>query len=226
MNTSRWLILFLLALTINILGIYLMDEWLERISKPLLVVILIIYFLSETKSFGSSLKKWIVGALFFSWLGDLLLMLEEKDSLFFLLGLSAFLVAHIFYILFFHRVKVKENVQARWWLVVIIVIYYTALISLLYPRLGDMKVPVPVYGIVISFMLLLALHMLFIKNKKAGQLLTAGAVLFVISDSVLAVNKFYQPFEYAGIVIMLTYGLAQLFIVKGAAGYIISAHKE
>ena len=43
-----------------------------------------------------------------------------------------------------------------------------------------------------------------------------GALLFVISDSVLAINKFYQPFEVAGVIIMLTYGLAQLFIVEGA----------
>ena len=226
MKNNRWIILFLCALIVNILGIYLKDNWLEQISKPLLIVILAIYFLTQTRSFDSSFKKWIILALSFSWLGDMLLMFQEKDSIFFLLGLSAFLVAHIFYILFFHRVKVKENVQARWWLVVIIVIYYSALIGLLYPRLGDMKVPVPVYGIVISFMLLLALHMLFIKNKKSGQLLTMGAVLFVMSDSGLAINKFYQPFEYAGIVIMLTYGLAQLFIVKGAASYIISDDKK
>ena len=43
-----------------------------------------------------------------------------------------------------------------------------------------------------------------------------GALLFVISDSVLAINKFYQSFELAGIVIMLTYGFAQLFIIEGA----------
>jgi len=47
-----------------------------------------------------------------------------------------------------------------------------------------------------------------------------GAGLFVISDSVLAINKFYQPFEAAGILIMLTYGLAQFFIIKGAIKYI------
>ena len=48
----------------------------------------------------------------------------------------------------------------------------------------------------------------------------AGAFLFVVSDSLLAINKFYQSFEMAGIIIMLTYGLAQLFIVHGAVKYI------
>ena len=82
-----------------------------------------------------------------------------------------------------------------------------------------MKIAVPVYGIVISFMLLLALHMLFISNKSAGQMMMAGAILFVISDSILAINKFYSPFQNAGILIMLSYGLAQLMIVAGAIRY-------
>jgi uncharacterized membrane protein YhhN len=75
-------------------------------------------------------------------------------------------------------------------------------------------------------MFMLAMHMLYIKNKKAGQCMMMGALLFVASDSVLAVNKFYQPFEAAGIIIMLTYGLAQLLIVKGTIKYEQSAHKE
>ena len=72
------------------------------------------------------------------------------------------------------------------------------LISWLSPYLGDMKLPVRIYGIVISFMFMLAMHMLFIKNKTAGKWMMIGALLFVISDSVLAINKFYQSFEAAG----------------------------
>jgi uncharacterized membrane protein YhhN len=83
-----------------------------------------------------------------------------------------------------------------------------------------MKLPVRVYGVVISFMLMLAMHMLFINEKKPGRWMFTGALLFVISDSVLAVNKFYQPFALAPVLIMITYGLAQLFITQGAIEYI------
>jgi hypothetical protein len=48
----------------------------------------------------------------------------------------------------------------------------------------------------------------------------------LFQDSVLAINKFYQSFEEAGMIIMLTYGLAQLFIVQGAVKYIRGANKE
>lgn len=73
---------------------------------------------------------------------------------------------------------------------------------------------------------MLAMHMLFIRNKNAGLLMMTGALLFVISDSVLAINKFYQSFELAGVVIMLTYGIAQFFITEGGIRYINSASKE
>jgi uncharacterized membrane protein YhhN len=74
-------------------------------------------------------------------------------------------------------------------------------------------------------MFMLAMHMFFIKNISAGKWMMVGALLFVISDSTLAINKFYKPFEMAGVIIMLTYGAAQFFIVKGAADYMASSKK-
>ena len=121
---------------------------------------------------------------------------------------------------------VRENIKNNPWLLVIVVIYYAVLISWLSPYLGEMKLPVRIYGIIISIMLMLAMHMLSIKKMITGRWMMSGALLFVISDSVLAINKFYQPFDVAAVVIMLTYGLAQLFIVKGTIGYIKSVLKE
>jgi uncharacterized membrane protein YhhN len=68
-------------------------------------------------------------------------------------------------------------------------------------------------------MFMLAMHMLYIRNKMPGRWMMIGALLFVISDSILAINKFYQSFEMANILIMLSYGFAQFYIVKGAAYY-------
>jgi len=192
----------------------------------MIVVLIGLYFLSRTGTIFSPIKKWVLAALFFSWTGDVLLLFQPNDSLFFLLGLSSFLIAHIFYIIFFHRVRIKEKVKGNVWLLLIVVVYYAALIILLSPYLGEMKMPVRIYGIVLSFMFMLAMHMLFIKNKKAGQWMMTGALLFVISDSALAINKFYRPFEMAGVTIMLTYALAQLFIAEGATRYISFNGKE
>jgi uncharacterized membrane protein YhhN len=220
MKISVWLILFFAALGVNLAGIVLQNEQLQNFSKPELIPFLAGYFLDQTNGIAGSIKKNILAALFFSWAGDVLLMFVPKDEIFFLLGVSAFLIAHIFYIAFFHHVRIKEKVKGNPWLMVIVVVYYGTLIAFLSPHLANMKWPVRVYGIVISFMFMLAMHMLGIKNKTAGKWMMMGALLFVISDSVLAINKFYQSFELADIVIILTYVLAQLFIVQGAVKYI------
>ncbi len=226
MKKSSWFILFISILIVNLADRQLYNGQMEYFVKPLLIPALAGYFISQTNKITNSLKKWILLALFFSWAGDVLLMFEPKDKTFFLLGLSSFLLAHIFYIIFFHVARLREKVKGNLSLLIIVVIYYAALITLLSPYLADMKIPVLVYGIVISFMFMLAMHMLFIKNKAAGKWMMFGALLFVVSDSVLAINKFYQSFEGAGILIMLTYGLAQLFIVEGSARYIRSANSN
>lgn len=219
MKISFWLILFFAALVANLTGIMLHNEQLQNLSKPELIPFLAGYFLSRTDHTTGSIKKYVLAALFFSWAGDILLMFQEKDSNFFLFGLSAFLLAHIFYIFFFNRVRVIENVKINLSLLLIVALYYGGLIFLLFFHLGDMKVPVMVYGAVISCMFMLAMHMLFIKNKAAGKWMMSGALLFVMSDSLLAINKFYQPFQMAGVSIILTYGLAQLFITEGTIRY-------
>lgn len=220
MRKKYRIIVFFVILLADLIAVQLNYKIAEWVFKPLIVIWLLSYFILQTRHEKNDLKKWIIIALLFSWLGDVLLMLQGDNSIFFLLGLSAFLLAHLFFILFFHFVRIRENVKSRWYLLLIVVIYYALLISILSPWLGEMKLPVRIYGIVISFMFMLAMHMLFIKNNRAGLLMMAGALLFVISDSVLAINKFYHPFEMADVVVMTTYGFAQLLITEGAIRYI------
>jgi uncharacterized membrane protein YhhN len=116
----------------------------------------------------------------------------------------------------------REYIRGNALLLLLAIVYYSILISILSPSLGDLRLPVRIYGVVLSFMLMLAMHAVFSKNKKAGLWMMIGAILFVASDSLLAFNKFYTTFNYAGILIMLSYGLAQLFIAYGAVNYINS----
>lgn len=226
MKKSPWFIVFIIALAGDLAGILLKNEMLQYICKPLIILSLAGWFIAATGRSRSRLSKWILAALFFSWAGDIFLMFQDNSPDFFLFGLAAFLLAHIFYIIFFHQVRTREGIKGNLFLLIPVTVYYAGLIIWLSPYLGDMTLPVRIYGLVISFMLMLALHMSYSKYKTAGKQLLTGAILFVISDSVLAINKFYQPFEYAGILIMLTYGLAQLFIVKGAVAYIRSANSN
>ena len=226
MNKKFWIIPYFIALAADLFAVYNGNETLRYITKPLLMPLLIAFFIFQTKDLASSLKKWVVPALVFSWAGDVLLMFESTNSNFFIFGLVAFLIAHIFYILFYENVIRKEGLRKNYWWFLPVIIYYIALIYILSPNLGDMKLPVRIYGIVICYMLIQALQTGRIKNFGAATLMIAGAVLFITSDSILAINKFYEPFKYAGIAIMLTYGIAQLLITLGAIRYISSESKQ
>ena len=222
MKKTIWITLFLVVLLVNLIAVYSNSESLQFITKPLLMPLLAIYLLLRTNTNNSNLKGWIFLALFFSWAGDIFLLFEERGSNFFLFGLSAFLVAQVFYIVFFHNIRMREYIRGNALLLLLVIVYYSILINVLSPYLGNMKLPVRIYGVVLSFMLMLAMHTMLGKNKKAALWMTMGAILFVVSDSLLAFNKFFSPFNNAGVIIMLTYGLAQLFITEGAVRYINS----
>ena len=222
MKKTIWITLFLVVLLVNLIAVYSNSESLQFITKPLLMPLLAIYLLLRTNTANSNLKGWIFLALFFSWAGDIFLLFEERGSNFFLFGLSAFLVAQVFYIVFFHNIRMREYIRGNALLLLLVIVYYSILINVLSPYLGNMKLPVRIYGVVLSFMVMLAMHTMLGKNKKAALWMTMGAILFVVSDSLLAFNKFFSPFNNAGVIIMLTYGLAQLFITEGAVRYINS----
>jgi uncharacterized membrane protein YhhN len=226
MSKRYRIIIFFIILAADLVAVQGQYKMAEYILKPVVIIWLMASFVLQLRYAQNSLKKWIIFALFFSWLGDVLLMLHQEDPLFFLLGLSSFLVSHVFYILFFHFIRIKEMVKSRWYLLLIVAIYYVVMIGILSPHLGDMKLPVRLYAVVISFMFLLAMHMVFIKKKSIGLWMMTGAFLFVTSDSLLAIDKFYRPFETAGFFVMSTYGLAQLFLTEGAIRYISLDYKE
>jgi uncharacterized membrane protein YhhN len=222
MLRKSWIFLFVLIFCLHLGGLLSGNENLQILTKPLLIPPLIGYLLVAARPLKPG--GWVVLGLFFSWIGDMLLMFANSDEIFFLLGLSAFLLAHVFYIVFFHKVRLTERIRGNAWLLIAVTIYYAVLISLLSPFLGDMKLPVRIYGLVISFMLMLALHMIFLRKKGGGVIMAVGAVLFVVSDSILAVNKFYRPLADVGFLIMLSYGLAQYFISTGAARYLSASN--
>ena len=88
--------------------------------------------------------------------------------------------------------------------------YYT-----LFPNLGELKIPVFVYTGVIVTMVIFALNRIGSVNQSSFRLVYYGAIIFMISDLTLAINKFLTPIDYAGVYIMGTYILAQGMIVSG-----------
>ena len=208
-------IVFWILAILDLVGIAARIELLHVIAKPLLVPALLLLLLKTNSS--TPRKKLLLIGLIFSWLGDVLLMFENKHQLFFIFGLVSFLTTHIFYIVYFLKIQ-SENpslLKKKPVYIALVAAYGITLVWQLFPHLGSLKLPVMIYAAVICTMLLCSLHVFLKVDKKAAVYFVAGAAAFVVSDSLLAINKFYQTFAYAGIFIMLTYCAAQYLIVQG-----------
>lgn len=183
--------------------------------KPILLPSLF-FTIIASKKFPS--KKVLLSALAFSWFGDVVLMFADKGEMYFIIGLVLFLTAHILYIfLFLKQEKTKVNSQKLWFYlgVLCIIGYLFAMLFVLYPTLGGLKIPVTVYAIVISTMLLMTVKGFFEWKEPANYYILAGAFCFVTSDSLLAFDKFYEPLPLASFNIMSTYLTAQFLITFG-----------
>lgn len=212
--------LFFLFVIVSIAEIILIstgNETLRIFTKPLIIASLAAIYLTAVSTPKKIYKDAVLMGLFFSWIGDILLQNEG----YFIPGLMAFLIAHIFYILFFASTQSANTsfFKLRPVMIIAVIAYLIELMILLWPHLGGMKIPVLVYGITISTMLSAAFWQYQKLDNTTALYLIFGAGFFVASDSILALNKFKTQFDSAGIYIMSTYILAQLFIVLGAIRY-------
>lgn len=194
-------------------------KWLEYFAKPATILALMVFvwgFRPGLTFFDD--PNWLLFALFFSLAGDIFLMLPDNLVI---PGLVSFLLAHVAYIM------------ALWislppfGLASLLVILMVALTSLqIYRRIADgldrtgekgLKIPVLLYTIVISMMLIFALLTLVSsgwENYRA-LLLSAGALLFMISDIWLAWDRFVEPLKYRDLRVMISYHLAQICLCLG-----------
>lgn len=195
-------------------------NWLEWICKPLIMVTLGGYYLASTKEEQSIQSKPVLGAILFSLAGDIALLFQSQDEFFFMLGLASFLLAHVCYILAYNQHKGEKvgnglfGIQ-KFRFALPIVLAGTGLITILYNHLGSMKIPVIVYSLVIIVMVLQSIFRFGHTTSKSFWFVFAGAFLFMISDSLIAITKFLSGFDVAGLAIMSTYMLAQFLIIRG-----------
>ena len=196
---------------------YLGKEEIRMLTKPFIIPLLGITYYCALEKRSDFFKDAILMALVFSWAGDVFLLFEK----YFIPGLICFLTAHIFYISFFIKTTSNKTsfFKLRPVMLIAVLAYLIELMQLLWPGLGEMKLPVLLYGITISTMLSAAIWQYQKLEDNTSLFLIIGAGFFVASDSILAINKFRNPFASAGMYIMVTYILAQLFIVLGAIKY-------
>ena len=225
---------FILKLLFVVLAIEILGEILFVLNgiphlvyffKPLLMPLLILWYL---KSVEKPLKI-IIYALVFSFFGDVFLMFlmsfPDKEY-FFLAGLASFLVAHVLYIVLFVKYinKAKKSILTRKpYLVFPFVLYGISLLMYLYSAANskfiEMQIPVIVYAAVIMFMVIAAIARYERVLQKSFAWVLVGALLFMFSDTLIALNNFSEIFTnkkyIAKFFIMSLYVIGQYLITAG-----------
>tara|TARA_B110000495_G_C22753440_1_gene441371 strand:- start:27 stop:608 length:582 start_codon:yes stop_codon:yes gene_type:complete len=168
----------------------------------------------------NSFAKLMLTGFFFAWIGDTLLIFEPKHPVFFMLGLGAFLITHILYIVAFTKKgTVNSNIaqlKKKPYLILIFAMLGLGLYTMFYPNLADLAIPVAIYTAVIIIMVLAAINRNSITNSDSYKLCLIGALLFMLSDMTLAVNKFFMPIDYAGLYLIVLYMAGQYLIMRGS----------
>lgn len=200
---------FWIIAVLHVFGQYTSHEQLIIYTKPILVPLLAAFYYHQ----GSS--KIFFVALFFSWLGDVFLM--GDGELFFLAGIFSFWGAQLIYLyLIYKEIKLpfkrilfsKEGIFAF----ALFGSYFAITMKLLGTKLTTLTLPVSGYALTLASIGALS-TLLWLKNKntKTAALLF-GVSLFIVSDSMIALNEFYFKKNVFGFLVMATYIPAQFLI--------------
>jgi uncharacterized membrane protein YhhN len=196
---------YMFIILCNILFFSFLTDY-RMVSKPMIMASLLAFYISTSKPPSNLFTFALITALF----GDIFLMFPY-DS-FFMMGLGSFLIMQILYIISFLPVNRTPGIFQKVSVLLILAIAFLFL-YFAWPNLRNMKIPVAMYVLCITLMVSVAAT----GNSAAPayRFIFSGAALFMISDGLLAWNKFVSPLPLADQAVMLTYMLAQFFIVSG-----------
>lgn len=215
---------FILAIA-NTIGIRLAVPYLEYASRFMLMPVLLA--LLTVQWTGKKDKVYIAAtaALLLAWLADILMILSENAPEFFAYGQTALLAAQIIYIFIFYSAHTSTRytpnrifITSR---ILILAFAGGAFLNVLWPSLGGAKFYVLLYTVVILLMGVTAVLRREKTSANSFSFVYGGALMLIVSDGMVAVSRFLHSFAFQSELIMISYMLAQFFIVKG-----IIAHNE
>ena len=200
------IVIIFISAGLYVYGDFIKNRAIKYIFKPITTVLIIVLALLQQPDGYSVYSYLIISGLVLSLIGDIYLMLPSDK---FVHGLVSFLIAHIFYIVAFGwgfgpYFEIIYLIPAA--------IYTLVFLWILLPKTGKMKLPVLVYALVLMIFLWQATGRYYYLAETTALYTFAGAVLFVISDSILAYGRFVKNYKLSPLLIHITYWGAQVAI--------------
>ena len=211
----------------NVVGEALGSSIVPTVTKPLLVPLLLAWLVLSARPGLATPLRWLSAGLVFAWLGDVLLM-GDGDG-FFIGGIAGFLGMQVCYLVAFLRVPGPGLVRA--WKIALVpyAAIWVGVNALVSSGVGALRIPVLLYSAVLIAMAVAALDLVLRVPRPLGWRVAWGALLFVLSDALIAMTAFGPLSESDAVsaVIMATYVTAQAMIVTGFTGSVLAteAHR-
>lgn len=183
-------------------------SWAVKIL-PMFLLIGVAWKLLKNKS---AQGRYFITGLVFSACGDFILDYDRVN--WFIFGLGAFFIAHVFYLASLMPYVKKLSQSKHYAFLISYLVYGVLMLSILSGGLGELFVPVVAY---MSILLLMALATVF--SQKSNNWLIIGGISFVLSDSLIGFDKFYSPIDNVSLFIMISYYFAQFSLLKGFLKY-------
>lgn len=181
-------------------------------TKPWIVITLAIHFYYNCLHLSQEERLLVFLALTFSLVADFILI---TDSLTFLIvGMSMFILAKVCYAILF-SFKARFDIDRLLPFLAVVLLYCLFILYYVYDGVGELFIPVLVYIFVTLTMAKMAYLRYNMVNKNSYYHVLAGAVLFMISETIMGFYSFYKPLPYTYTSVLLTYGLSQFFIIRG-----------
>ncbi|MCF6171538.1 MAG: lysoplasmalogenase [Bacteroidales bacterium] len=176
------------------------------VFKPLTTLLIILLAVLSEPEVSVSYRYLIVAGLVFSLAGDVFLVLPTDR---FIAGLVSFFVAHLFFIAAFAG---DFGPYFGWGYLIPVLVYMAIVLKVLLPHTKTMTIPVLAYVLVLMVFMWQASGRGWTLAGNSPGLAFFGAALFVISDTILAYNRFVKQLKFERFFTMLTYWLAQLLL--------------
>ena len=184
----------------------------HQVFKPLAMVLAVALVWQPAAGERAPLRSraWLTAALLASLAGDVFLMLPGGQ--WFIPGLASFLVAHLFYIALF-RIGQPWFPSRR--ALAATLGFGAAMYGYVWDALADpaLKAAVAAYVTVIALMVAQAIGRALVSRAVPATAVAVGACIFMLSDSLIAINRFVTPLPLDGLWILSTYYVAQILIV-------------
>lgn len=206
-----WTTLVAIAALVAIGAHYIGSPWAHWIAKPLATLLIAGMALSLPAA-EAGYRRWVVIGLLLSTVGDVFLMLPGD---WFLHGLIGFLLAHLAYLVAFGQ---RERFLVRAAPFIAYTVVAVGILAWLWPGIPEaMRIPVVVYVAALGSMAAQAAAIWWVRRDRATALAAFGGMLFMASDSMIAIGRFGEPFDGQRFWVLSTYWVAQWLIARSVA---------